>query len=162
LAEDWAAEGIPSKEWQNLASGHPQVLASKVEGSEAALADAVVASVEGSEVIEVVSVVVTEVASAEIEVDLAEEAALATRAGVASAAEEDSQTVLHHQMRPVDQADREAVDMVVGMEVVLLTALDLIMVIAGATGMAPAANATIVAAQAVRPGLTVVGTHAVA
>lgn len=161
MAEDWAAEDTPSKEWQSLASDHPQALVSKVEGSEAALADAVVASVEASVVIEAVSVV-TEVASAEIGVDLAEEAALATRAGVASAAEEDSQTVLHHPMRPVDQADREAVDMVVGMEVVLLTALDLIMVIADATGMAPAANATIVAAQAVRPGLTVVGTPAVA
>ena len=149
-----------NKAWQNRASGHPLALASKVEGSEAALVVAVAASAEVLEVIEAVSVV-TEVGLAGIEVDLVVEGALAIKAQVASEAEEDSQTVHPRQMRQADQADREAVGMVVGTQLVLPTVLDLTTVTgAVATGTGLVVNEIIVAAQAARQGLTAVEINA--
>jgi hypothetical protein len=142
LVVDWVAVDTQSKALQNQALDHPLALASKAEGSEAALVVVVAASVEASEVIEAVSVV---------------EGALATKAQVASEAEEDSQTGRPHQMRQADQADREGVGMVVGTDPVLPTVLDLTMATgAVAMGMVLVVNEIIVAAQAVRQGLTAV------
>jgi hypothetical protein len=125
-----------------------------VEGSEAALVVAVAASVEVLEVIEAVSVV-TEVGLAGIEVGSAVEGALAIKAQVASEAEEDSQTVHPHQMHQADQADHEAVGMVVGTELVLPTVPDLTMATgAVAMGTVLVVNEIIVAARAARQGLT--------
>ena len=157
---------IPSKEWQNLGSDPLLALASKLEGSAAALALVAVASVEVSEVIEAVSVVteavsvVTEAVSV-TEVGLAVEEALATKVEVASEVEEASQTVLHHQMRPVDQADHEAVDTVVGTEPQMVPDPNLATV-AVAMDMALVVNESIVGARAAQPGLTVAETNVVA
>jgi hypothetical protein len=167
---DWVAVDIQSKALQNLASDHPLALASKAEGSEAALVVAVAASVEASEVIEAVLVVtevalvvtevalaVTEAALAGIEVGSAAEGALVTKVQVASEAEEDSQTVHPHQMRQADLADREAVGMVLATDPVLPTVLDLTMATgAVAMGMVLVVNEIIVAAPAARQGLTAV------
>jgi hypothetical protein len=156
LVVDWVAVDTQSKALQNQALDHPLALASKAEGSEAALVVVVAASVEASEVIEAVSVV-TEVGLAGIEVGSVVEGALATKAQVASEAEEDSQTGHPHQMRQADQADREGVGMVVGTDPVLPTVLDLTMATgAVAMGMVLVVNEIIVAAQAVRQGLTAV------
>ena len=119
-----------------------------------------VAFVEASGATAVVSVE-TEAASAEIEVGMAEEAALATKAEVALEAEEDSQTALHRPMHQADQAEREAVGMVVGMEVALPMVLDPSMATAATAATAAAAMdmvlaATTVAARAAHPGLTAV------
>lgn len=144
------AVDIQSKALQNPASDHLLALASKAEGSEAALVVAVAASVEASEVIEEAVLVVTEAGSAV-------EGALATKVQVASEAEEDSQTVHPHQMHQADQADRGAVGMVVGTEPVLPTVLDLTMATgAVAMGMVLVVNEIIVAAPAARQGLTAV------
>ena len=154
---DWVAVDIQNKALQNPASGHPLALASKAEGSGAALVVAVAASVEASEVIEEAVLVVTEAGLAGIEVGSAVEGALATKVQVASEAEEDSQTVHPHQMRQADQADRGAVGMVVGTEPVLPTVLDLTMATgAVAMGMVLVVNECIVAAPVARQGLTAV------
>jgi hypothetical protein len=123
-----------------------------------ALEGAVVVSVEASEVIEA-DLVGREVALAEIEVGMADEAALATRAAVALEVEEDSQTVRHHRMRRVDQAEREAV----GMELALRMVLDPTMATAVvAMDMVLAVNETTVVARAAHPGLTAVEISGVA
>jgi hypothetical protein len=129
---------------------HLLALASKLVASGAALAGVAVAFVEASGATAVVSVE-TEAASAEIEVGMAEEAALATKAVVALEAEEDSQTALHRQMHQADQAEGEAV----GMEVALPMVLDPTMATAAAA-MDMVLAATTVAARAAHPGLTAV------
>ena len=156
MVGDWAVEDTQNKAWQNLASDLRQALASKVvEGSGVALEVAVGVSAEGSEVIE--AGLATEAVSAEIEVGMAEEAALATKAEVALEPGEDSQTVRRRPMRLVDRVDRVAVVMVAGMELDLQTVLDLTMATgAVAMGMVLVVIEIIVAAPAVRQGLTAV------
>ena len=122
---------------------------------------AVAVSVEALEVIEAVSVV-TEVGLAGIEVGSAVEEALAIKVQAALEAEEDSQTGHLHQMRQADQADREAVGMVVGTGLVRPTVLDLTMATeAVAMGTGLVANEIIVVARAARQGLTAVETNVV-
>ena len=147
-----------SKGWQNLASDHLLVLASKLEVSEVALAVAVVvvveASVEDLEVIEEVSVVI-EVAST-IEVALAVEEASAIKVEVALEAEGVFQTVLHHQMRPADQVARAAVDMVVGTQAPMAldpsiataeVAMDMVLVVNESTAAARVGQTGLTAAE---------------
>ena len=153
---DWVAVGTQSKALQNPALGHPLALASKAEGSEAALVAAGVASVEALEVIEAVSVA-TEVDLVGIEVGSVVEGGLATKVQVALEAEEDSQTVPPHQMHQADQADHGRVGMVVGTEPGLSTVLDLTMATGVvAMGTVLVVNEIIVAARVARQGLTAV------
>jgi hypothetical protein len=135
---------------------HLLALASKLVASGAALAGVAVAVafVEASGATAVVSVEI-EAASAEIEVGMVEEAALATKAEVALEAEEDSQTALPRQMHQADQAEGEAVGMVVGMGAALPMVLDPTMATAAAA-MDMVLAATTVAARAAHPGLTAV------
>ena len=163
-----------SKEWQNLASGHLLALASRLEVSEVALAVVVVvvvvvaaaaaaaaaaASVEDSEVIGEVSVA-TGVASA-TEVVLAVEEASAIKVEVALESEGVFQTVLHHQMRPVDQVDRVVVGMVVGMEAPMARDLS-IATVEVEMDMVLEVNEIIVAARAGQAGLTAAEINVVA
>jgi hypothetical protein len=159
LAVDWAVADTPNKAWQNLASDLPLARDPKVEVSEVALADAVVASAEASGVIEVVSAETevvsaeSEVVSVESEVGMAEEVALATKVEAVLEAEEGSQTAHHHQMRQVDQAEREAVGTELALRMVrdptmatVEVAMDTVLVV----------NETSVAARAAHPGSTAV------
>lgn len=160
---DWVVADTQNKGSSNPVLDHRLALASKVVVSEAALAGVVVvaASAEALGATAVVVLVETEAASAEIEVGMADEAALATKAEVALEAEGDSQTAHHRQMHQVDQAEGGAVGMVVGMEAAPRMVLDPTMATAAvAMDMVPAA--TIVAARAAHPGLTVVEINVVA
>jgi NADPH-dependent glutamate synthase beta subunit-like oxidoreductase len=154
-AVDWVVGATQNKGSPNQVLDHRLALASKVVVSGAALAGvAVAASAEALGATAVV-LVETEAASAEIEVGMADEAVLATKAEVALEAEEDSQMAHHRQMHRVDQVEGGAVGMVVGMEAAPRTVLDPTMATAAvAMDMVPAA--TIVAARAAHPGLTAV------